>query len=156
MSPVFESAARVLAVDLKNGEEASRREYELPVTCQAGRGAGGYVTGGDCLFRKVRRLQDIGTRVLICGAISDRVIRLINSRGIAVIGWISGDVDEVIDAFIENSIYEPAFLMPGRCSAGGRQRRRRRGGRAEGGNPRQGKRWNETDNGPAGSGPGWS
>ena len=150
MSPVFESAARVLAFELDQGEEISRAEYELPVICQSGHGPGRYFTGGDFLFRKVQRLREIGARVLICGAISDSVIRMINSRGIAVIGWISGDVEEVISAFIENSIYEPVFLMPGRRPGGGRHHCRRRGSRARAGNPGQGKGWKGPHNGPAG------
>lgn len=150
VSPVFESAARVLAVDLEENKEISRREYLLPVNCQTGHGAGRYMAEGDYLFRKVQRLNDIGAKVLICGAISDRLIGLLNSRGVSVIGWISGGVGEVISAYIDDSIYDPAFLMPGRGAAGGRHRRRRRGCRGVGRNKPQAGWWNGEDNGPAG------
>lgn len=139
VSPVFESAGRILAVDMESGRELSRREYDLPVFI-SGRGAGGGL-GVDraVIFRKVDRLKEIGAGTLICGAVSDRVGRLLNSSGIEVIGWISGDAEEVVSACIDGSINDPVFLMPGCCGGAGRRRRQRRGrsrtpggGRAEG------------------------
>jgi predicted Fe-Mo cluster-binding NifX family protein len=127
VSPVFESAGRLLTVDIENGSDISREEFDLPAGGNTRPAGPAGTTRRNILFRKVARLREIGAETLICGAVSDRAVRLMNSSGIAVVGWVSGYTEDVISAFIQDSIYDPAFLMPGCCRGRGRQRRMRRG-----------------------------
>ncbi len=129
ISPVFESAGRIIAVSSKNGREVSRSEHDLPAVAALSHGMGVcpkpdlYSFGGGGTFRRLDKLRELGIEVLVCGAISARSARILDSGGISVVGWISGDVEDVISALIENRIYDSSFMMPG-C---GRNRRIRRG-----------------------------
>ncbi|MBD3423180.1 MAG: hypothetical protein GF417_01895 [Candidatus Latescibacteria bacterium] len=128
VSPVFESAGRLLAVDFDDSDEIARKEFDLPVVIPGGGGRGRGFGRRGIIFRKVEKLREIGAQSLICGAVSDNVIGLLSSGGIRVVGWISGEIDDVVSAFLRGNIYDSSFLMPGCCPGRGGQRRQRRGG----------------------------
>jgi predicted Fe-Mo cluster-binding NifX family protein len=59
--------------------------------------------------------------VLICGAISRYFYSLlINVAGIDVIPWVSGSIEEVLNAYMKGNLYRQKFLMPGCCWHKGR------------------------------------
>ncbi|MCD6379471.1 hypothetical protein J7M07_03390 [bacterium] len=128
ISPVFESAGRVMVVEMVENREVSRSEWDLPVFRGDDENGGQYVRifppqfSGGMVSRKVERLRELNIDLLVCGAISDFAARFVNSAGIEIIGWISGNIEEIIMALKENKIANAGFLMPG-CG-----RRRRRGG----------------------------
>jgi predicted Fe-Mo cluster-binding NifX family protein len=128
ISPVFESAGRVMVVEMVENREVSRSEWDLPVFRGNDESRGQHVRflppqfGGVMVSRKVERLRELNIDLLVCGAISDFAARFVNSAGIEVVGWISGNVEEIVVALEENKIANAGFLMPG-CG------RRRRGGR---------------------------
>ena len=70
----------------------------------------------------------LGVEVLICGAISRPLAEMITDSGIRLIPFLSGDVEEVIQAFLAGNLPNSAFLMPGCCG----RRRRFRSGRGRG------------------------
>lgn len=115
VSPVFDTSRRLIVVEFSGGTEVSRVEHELvepfpPV--------------------RVRRLREIGIELLICGAVSNPVACLIEAAGIGIVPWVSGNVDEVLDAFAREQLADSRYRMPG-CRGGGRGFRR--GGRCAGG-----------------------
>jgi predicted Fe-Mo cluster-binding NifX family protein len=55
--------------------------------------------------------------VLICGAVSNQVHRLLTSSGIEVHSFVSGDVEEVLQAFLDGKLDQKSFSMPG-CGMG--------------------------------------
>jgi hypothetical protein len=61
------------------------------------------------------RLAEMNVAVLICGAISEMPANILEANGIKLIPFITGDAHEVIDAYVKNVPFMPAFLMPG-CS----------------------------------------
>jgi predicted Fe-Mo cluster-binding NifX family protein len=63
-------------------------------------------------------------RKLVCGAVSAPVQDELDRRGIEVIGFVAGEVDDVLRALMTGRLPHPALAMPG-C---GRRRRRIRGG----------------------------
>ena len=58
-------------------------------------------------------IKGLNIDTLVCGAIPYRYERELNSLGIDVIPFISGDVGDVVKAFIENRLSDPSFNMPG-------------------------------------------
>jgi predicted Fe-Mo cluster-binding NifX family protein len=116
VSPVLDWCTRLLLVRIRTGREETREEIEV---------------GGLDLLERVERLSNAGTDVLICGAIGDFVARLLESKGIRVIPWISGEIEDVIHALASEEFPHDRFLMPGcrqrkrRCMAS--QERKRRG-----------------------------
>ena len=111
ISPVFDTARRLLIVNVKNGKEESRTEMQITELHPP---------------LRVRQLAETGAKVLICGAISRPLAAMIKTWDMAIVQWISGDVEEVLQAYFSGAFPEPRFLMPG-CG-GGPCRNRFRGG----------------------------
>ena len=113
VSPVFDAATRLLVVEMGDGRESGQGDWPLTATDPTQRAA---------------ELSRSGTDVLICGAISWPLEMAVSSEGIEVIAQVCGQVEEVLSAFLEGRLSDPAFLMPGCCG----RRRRFRGGHGRG------------------------
>lgn len=101
ISPVFDAAGSVLLIDLENGRETRRDLRSL---------------SQNELLDRAEELLKLAPDVLICGAISAPLETLLLSSGIRVIGFLCGQVDEVVAAFLSGNIAKPEFSMPG-CRA---------------------------------------
>ena len=115
VSPVFDVARRVLVLDIEDGRVTDRREEPLP--------------GTDPLDQ-ADRLAALAPQTLICGALSQRMEALLAARGIQVVPFTAGPVEEVLAAWLAGSLPNPALSMPGcggRGWCGGRRMRGRRG-----------------------------
>lgn len=71
-------------------------------------------------------LKQNNVKILICGAISGCMRRLMEAQKIQVIPWITGDVQSVVEAFHSDNLFSSSFIMPG-CRGKGRHRRRQFG-----------------------------
>jgi predicted Fe-Mo cluster-binding NifX family protein len=99
VSPVFDTAVRVLVLEYEDSQEVSRSETFLD---------------GQDLYSRCNRLKALGVDILICGAISKcYYIMLCKSAGIQVIPWVSGPVKEILAAFLDGNLKNAGFLMPG-------------------------------------------
>lgn len=115
ISPVFDTANRVLLLQIEDGREAERREAQF---------------AGMPPPLRVQRLVDLGVDMLICGAISRPLSSMCLSAGISIIPWVSGALDEVVRAFLAGGLPSPDFTMPGCYGQRMRARRGRGGGRS--------------------------
>ena len=119
VSSVFDFAHQLLVVDVEGRTERSRSEISL---------------GQESMPQRIAKLVDSSVDVLICGAISRPLASMLMASNIEVIPFVSGPVDEVLNAYFDGRLAEPRFLQPG-CWPGARKRfcrgRRRqwRGGR---------------------------
>mgnify|MGYP001829250703 CR=1 FL=1 len=120
ISPVFDTSRRLLIVRVDEDGNETIREIALDEVSPA---------------LKVNVLKQLGTDVLICGAVSNPVAGLVEAANIRLIPWVSGSVDEVLAAFRRGELEEPRFRMPGCRRMRGRFGRRGmgRGGRRGGG-----------------------
>ena len=107
VSPVFDVADYLLLVDVEKSAEVYRE-------CRV-------LTDSDPL-RRAREMVSLGTEVLICGAISLVLETALTGDGIKVFGFVCGNVEEIVGAFLSGDLANSRFTMPGRCS----QRRRGR------------------------------
>jgi len=98
LSPVFDTASRLLVVEVDEERECSRFETDI---------------SEQFLPSKSMRLTGLGIDTLICGAISRPLAYMITTAGIKLIPWISGQVEEVVQAFLTNTLFDPRFIMPG-------------------------------------------
>jgi len=73
---------------------------------------------------KPARLMDLGVQTLVCGAISEPLQHELSVREVKVIGFVAGEIDEVVESFLAGRLPTRALSMPGCC---GRQRRLRKG-----------------------------
>lgn len=114
ISPVFDVARQLLLLDVTDGRVTARREETLP---------------GDEMQVQASQLAMLGTQVLICGAISHSMASILAGKGIRVIPFTAGTVDEVLAALLAGELPNPSLSMPGCCG----QQKRCRHGRANGG-----------------------
>jgi predicted Fe-Mo cluster-binding NifX family protein len=98
VSPVFDSCARLLLIDLDQHREIDRTE----MLCE-----------GLSELDRLKLLKRSAVCTVICGAISDGFYRLIANADISIIIGIAGEVDQIIDAFRCNQLNDPCFYMPG-------------------------------------------
>ena len=113
ISNVFDFARRLLLVDIENGKEVNRSEVALQ---------------SQSLPQRTGQLKDLGIEVLICGAISRTLANMIITSGIQVLPYVTGSIDDVLEAYLTGQLVKPEFSMPG-CWPGARKGfgRRRRG-----------------------------
>ena len=111
VSPVFDTAGRLILVDMENGVEQGRHVEIIPEAS---------------MMQRARRLTDLGVSVLICGAISRPLATLLSTSGIRVLPWTAGAVHDVLDVYLKGRLPDPRWLMPG-CRVRGQGRRSSRG-----------------------------
>ena len=115
ISPLLDVARRFLLVSVQGSEEMGRREVSIDE---------------EGVVPRSRRIAQLDTDVLICGAVSCPLEEALSSEAVKVIPNTCGPVEEVLEAFRLGQLTDRAFLMPG-CSRQHNQVR----GRLRGGNP---------------------
>ena len=113
---MLDTARRMLVVQLDGAKEAARCERQLEAAAVTARAV---------------QICNLGCDWVICGAVSRPMALMLASRGVKLIPWVAGDIEEVISAFAEGRLGQTSYLMPG-C-----RRRGRFGGRCG----RRGRRW---------------
>jgi len=85
---------------------------------------------GETNIAKVALLKGYNVEILICGALSKFLQRMLEASGIEVFAFIRGAVEEVVHAFYQECLDEQRFFLPGCCprQLSGPRRRRVRGG----------------------------
>ena len=112
VSPVFDTASRLVLVDVEQGAEVGRQIVE--------------VVADPFPTQRARRLTDLQVNGLICGAISRPLASFVSAAGIDLIPWVAGPVEDVLRAYLAGRLSEPCWRMPG-CG-GPHRRREARGG----------------------------
>jgi predicted Fe-Mo cluster-binding NifX family protein len=114
MAPVFDVSREALILTIEGATVAARSFESIETPTPA---------------LKLERLAELGVETLICGAITEPLQYALAARGVRVIGFVAGEVDEVVASFLAGTLPTRALSMPG---CGGRQNRFR-GGRGPGG-----------------------
>ena len=120
VSPVMDTACRLLIAEITGSQEVSRTIVDIPQVSISYRA--GFISG-------------LGIDLLICGAISHEFEQMLIASGVKMYPWYCGNVDEIIAAHSNGTLQKDNFFLPGRAL------RRRRGsrGRRRAGCPRSGK-----------------
>lgn len=82
------------------------------------------------LFEKVEFCSRKSIKVVMCGAISNIAVTMLRDNDIKVFSWVSGPVEDIINAYNNNLNVTDLFSLPGcnQKSCGSRRRFRRHGG----------------------------
>ncbi|MDD5723339.1 MAG: NifB/NifX family molybdenum-iron cluster-binding protein [Syntrophales bacterium] len=102
LSTVLDFADCLLIVDYESGTIHGRSVVDL---------------AGTTMAERVARLRELGIRVLLCGAVSRPLDRMIRAAGIEIIPFLRGRADDVLDAYLSGHLLEPGFMLPG-CPRG--------------------------------------
>jgi predicted Fe-Mo cluster-binding NifX family protein len=98
ISPVFDVSGGIYLIDIEDGKEVKRESRILTIR--------------DPLSR-AREVSALGVGVLICGAVSSAYEEALIGAGIKVMGFICGDVDTIVSAFLCGQLSNGCFFMPG-------------------------------------------
>ena len=98
ISPVFDWCMRAVVVEVQSGNTVNREEIDLSVLNE---------------FERIEKVVDLDAETMLCGGISMQLEGVMTFRGIQVISWISGNVDEIINRFINGTLFPQQWLMPG-------------------------------------------
>jgi predicted Fe-Mo cluster-binding NifX family protein len=98
LAPLFDVAQQLLIVEVEAGRIIRRREAGMPDVPASS---------------KAVRLVEMGAQILICGAISESLLAMIMGHGIRVMPFLAGDVAEIEQALLSNSLDSPKLAMPG-------------------------------------------
>ena len=98
VSTVCDFASRILVFDVTGNEVKSRSS--IP-----------FETG--TMTERVNQLGALGVEVLLCGAISRPLERMIRASGVKVIPCLRGSIDEIIRAYLEGGLPDARFILPG-------------------------------------------
>ena len=82
--------------------------------------------------RRASMLSERDVNTLICGALSRPMKALVQGVSVEVIPFVSGGVDEILQAYLEGGLGQDRFKMPGCCGRSRKGRFRNRKGRGSG------------------------
>lgn len=98
IAPVFDAAHWVHIVEADSSRIIREARESLP---------------GPLPAQKALRLADLGVETLVCGAISRPMWRMVVGQGIHVVPFITGDLHEVIEAWLAGTLEKGVYDMPG-------------------------------------------
>jgi predicted Fe-Mo cluster-binding NifX family protein len=110
LSPLFDTARSLMVAEIRGGNVVGSKTEIIGETIWS--------------FR-VRRLSELGIKVLICGGISRGLAVMVTAAGIRVVAGVVGNTDELLEAYVDGRLDAPQYCMPGWRR--GRRRRFRRG-----------------------------
>ena len=98
VSPLLDTASKLLIIESETQKEVSRfeaflLEQDIPLRCHF--------------------IQGLNINVLICGAVSRQLSWILTASEIKVISGISGPVEDVIEAYLQGTLLNSEFFMPG-------------------------------------------
>ena len=68
---------------------------------------------GNSIYERAGEIKKLGVGVIICGAVSDAFFNLLKEMGIDLVCGITGNVEEVIEAYAKGALVQGRFRMPG-------------------------------------------
>lgn len=98
ISPVLDTAARLLIVEVRGRGELSRSEVRLDEKE---------------ISKRCRTIRGFGVDVLVCGAVTRQMSDMLKDSGIQIVPGVSGHPEEVLHAYLQGTLAHPRFLMPG-------------------------------------------
>lgn len=106
IAPVFDTARQIHIVEAGSGKIIGEAQQQLPEAPAV---------------HKVLRLVELDIETLVCGAISRSLQGMVVAYGIQVIAFVAGDLQGIIQAWLQGNFRRDAFAMPG-CRGRGHQR----------------------------------
>jgi hypothetical protein len=113
VAPVLHWCSKIIIIPEAGPDAASARQIDVMK---------------ENFFEQMRRLREQGIKTLICGALLPEMLHYGESIGLRIIHGISGEIEEVLQAYREQKLDRPKYWLPG-CYG---QRRYKGGARCTG------------------------
>jgi predicted Fe-Mo cluster-binding NifX family protein len=98
ISPLLDTASKLLIIENKTQKESSR--YEVHLLKQD-------------ISKKCRFIRSFNIDVLICGAVSRQFSEMLKASGIEIISGVAGPAQDVLEAYRQGTLLDSEFCMPG-------------------------------------------
>lgn len=98
ISPVLDTCTRLCLIEAK--QKIEQGPETIPLRSAT-------------IFDRTAELKNLGVGTIICGAVSDALYNLLREAGIELVCGITGDVNEVIEAYSNGTLEQSRFRMPG-------------------------------------------
>lgn len=89
VAPCFEYSATITIFTIEQGKVVSQCDFALQ---------------SSVALDRVRLLRDQEVDVLICGGVQESFEDLVKARGIEVLSWVSGEVEDLLKRFIKGKL----------------------------------------------------
>jgi predicted Fe-Mo cluster-binding NifX family protein len=101
ISPVFDSAQTLLIAEIREDRVVDRKIQLFQPTM---------------FNRCLKLLEELDVRVLICGALCEGPVRLLESHDVEVIPFVTGEAEKILECYVQGKDLAE-FAMPG-CGHG--------------------------------------
>ena len=98
VSPVLDTCTQLGILEPGRNQEIVRRT--VPVK-------------GNSIYERAGEIKKLGVGIIICGAVSDAFFNLLKESEVHLVCGITGDVEEVIEAYCKGTLVQARFRMPG-------------------------------------------
>jgi len=98
VSPTMDFCRRLLLVDILSGELSEMTALDFSDMEST---------------RRAWFLKKLGVNTLLCGGISRNLAKDIEENGIKVVPWVSGEIQEVLNAYLMDNLPDPKLTSPG-------------------------------------------
>ena len=105
VSNVFDFADCILLVEIDGDKEISRSQISFE---------------SKSFPQRISQLKSLEVVLLVCGAISRALAEMVYAAGIEVLAYVTGNIDDVLEAYRSGQLGQPQFAMPG-CWPGARK-----------------------------------
>ncbi len=89
VAPCFEYSATITIFTIEGGEVLDQRDFALQ---------------SRVALDRVRLLRDQEVDVLICGGVQETFEEVVKARGVEVISWVSGDVEDLLKRYMKGTL----------------------------------------------------
>ena len=98
VSPVLDTCTRLLLIDLNGGKETRRKSV---------------ATTGLSMRQRVELLVTLEADLVICAGTSQQLYSGLRAQAMKLITGIVGEIEQVLQGFLEDRLKDPIFRMPG-------------------------------------------
>ncbi|MBN2473104.1 MAG: NifB/NifX family molybdenum-iron cluster-binding protein [Pirellulales bacterium] len=101
VSPRFDCAQAVLIITVDDGEPSGREQQ---------------VASSWAPHERINRLLDLGVTVVVCGGIDCWSVESLQSAGVTVYGWVTGEIEDALTALLDGDLdFQATMQGGGRC-----------------------------------------
>ncbi len=98
IAPLFDTAKQIHLIEVESGQIIQETQ-ETPATGSP--------------VQMALSLSELNINTLVCGAISRPLYEMVSAYGIKIIPFVTGDLGEVIAAWLNGNLEHEDFAMPG-------------------------------------------
>ena len=98
IAPLFDTAEQIHVIEVESAQIIRETQETL---------------ASDSPVQRALSLSELHISTLVCGAISRPLYEMVSAYGIKVIPFVTGELSEVVDAWLNGNLEDVKFAMPG-------------------------------------------